>query len=45
VEVTGSVEIEKIDEQDLTNEAGEWRTGFSGERKILVGAMWKLAED
>ena len=44
VEVTGSVEIEKINEQGLTNEAGEWRTGFSGERKILVGAMWKLAE-
>lgn len=45
VEVTGVVKIEKADEQDVTNEAGEWRAGFSGERKILVGAMWKLVED
>lgn len=45
VEVTGSVEIEKTSEQDLLNEAGEWRAGISGEKKTLVGAMWKLAED
>jgi hypothetical protein len=45
VEVTGSVEIENTSEQDLLNEAGEWRAGISGEKKTLVGAMWKLAED
>lgn len=45
VEVTGSVEIEKTSEQDLLNEAGEWRAGISGEKKTLVGAMWKLAEE
>lgn len=45
VEVTASIEIEKTDNQDLLNEAGEWRTGISGEKKTLVGAMWKLAED
>lgn len=44
VEVTGSVEIEKTSEQDLRNEASEWRTGISGEKKTLVGAKWKLAE-
>lgn len=44
-EVTGSVEIEKADEQDLINEPGEWRTGISGEKKTLVGAMWKIVED
>ncbi len=45
VEVTGSVEMEKVDEQDLISDAGEWRAGVSGEKKTLVGAMWKLAED
>ncbi|WKZ60444.1 MAG: hypothetical protein QY309_02995 [Cyclobacteriaceae bacterium] len=45
VEVTGSVEMEKVDEQDLISDAGEWRAGFSGEKKTLVGAMWKLVED
>ncbi|MBX2970709.1 MAG: hypothetical protein KF803_15160 [Cyclobacteriaceae bacterium] len=45
VEVTGSVEIEKIDEQDLISDAGERRAGFSEEKKILVGAMWRILED
>lgn len=45
VEVTGSVESEKVDEQDLISDGGEWRAGFSGEKKTLVGAMWKLIED
>ena len=45
VEVTSSVEMGKVDEQDLISDAGEWHAGFSEEKKLLVGAMWWILED
>ena len=44
IEVTGTLSVETLSEEDLKNEQGEWKQGISGQRKILLNASWKLKE-
>ncbi len=44
VEVTGTLRIETMSEDDLKNEQGEYSQGVAGEKKILTNVKWKTLE-
>jgi len=45
ISVTGILVVETLTEEDLKNEAGEWKQGVAGDRKIITKARWQLTTE
>jgi archaellum biogenesis ATPase FlaH len=45
IEVTGTLKVETLNEDELKNEQGEYTQGVAGDKRILVNTKWKQLED